>query len=78
MLFGEQDAAEWRHPAATSKTLASQDEIGAADSLRGAIASRAGLRPQRSGRAVFDDSRTCRLERFHELLEPLLVAEADQ
>ena len=39
MLIGEQDAAEWRHPAATSKTLVSQDEIDAADSLRGAIAS---------------------------------------
>ena len=86
MLFGEQDAAEWRRPAATSKTLVSQDEIGAADSLRGAIASQGGLepaersdlRPQRSGGAVFDDSRACCFERFDELLEPLLVAEADQ
>jgi hypothetical protein len=42
MLFGEQDAAEWRHPAATSKTLASQDDAVSADTERGAIASKVG------------------------------------
>jgi hypothetical protein len=71
----------------TSKTLASQDEIDVADNLRGAIASQGGLHhggslasnPHRfSSGAVFDDSRAGGFERLDELLEPLLVAEADQ
>ncbi len=45
MLVGEQDAAEWRHPAATSETLVSQDEIDAADSGRGAIARKNDIGP---------------------------------
>ena len=48
MLLGEQDAAEWRHPAATSETLVSQDEIGAAGSAATLVTScLLGTRPSR-------------------------------